>query len=224
MTYAYVSTAQQGSYTASGTTFSANFTYAAGESAAIMVNGATITQTLTGPISDGTNTYTLIAGPLAISGNTWYAYACINPTPGTYSVGGTWSASIADLVIERVGKYTGVSGLTGAGIIESFLGVVGVLTSSSFTPGAQPYALVGIMSNGFNISADTAAGTGIDRGVGGPGSGYQYNLQDQRVTNTSAQTTSWNDTSVTGNRVLVTFGLLESSGGGTQVLLGQACQ
>lgn len=162
-------------------------------------------------MSDGTNTYTKVGGIVGMGGNDYACFECINPVPGTYTVTVTWANAGADHWLFHLGRYSG-TGTRQAGALTDAVNPsttgTDALTSSSFTPTAQPALIAGICANSNNISV--TSGTGYTNRIDvAPGGGGHAQLEDKRVTSLSAITTTWTD-STTSSRALFTIGYNES--------------
>lgn len=166
-------------------------------------------------MSDGTNTYTKVGGIAGMSGNDMALFECISPTPGTYTVTVTWTNAGADHWLFHLGRYSGTATRQAGALTDTIaVSTVGTdaLTSTAFTPAAQPALIVGVCVNAFNISV--AAGTGYTNRIDvAPGGGGHAQLEDKRVTATSAVNTTWTDSTTTA-RALFTVGYNETGGGG----------
>lgn len=218
MAYAYLG-GSVGQFDSNGLAVSSKsgIVYSAGDTLSLWI---VMTDYLGGTVSmsDGTNTYTKVGGIVGLGGNDYACFECINPVPGTYTVTVTWANAGADHWIFHLGRYSGTStrqaGALADAVNPSILGA-DALTSSSFTPAAQPALIVGICSNSNAISV--TSGTGYTNRIDvSPGGGGHAQLEDKRVTTTAAITTTWTD-STTTSRALFTIGYNEPGGGATNV-------
>lgn len=212
-TYAFVPGSMQASEdAASGTQRTLSISYSEGESGVVLVSIEHATAGHT--ISDGTNTYDQIASTITYGGAARVAaYVCQNPKPGSYTLTSTWDTAGP---YRKLGfaKYQGLVGAQlSASFSESFNTVTGVdqLASTAVTPTAQPAGLIELAFNGYN--AILTAGTEFSgRGTMFSANGYVGQLEDRRLTATSAVSGKWTDASGFGGpRALFTIVVTEGN-------------
>lgn len=219
MAYSYVGSGSAGN-AASGTALSVAATFTGGEHVFVKTtrSGAS-TETIT----DGTNTYSLIAGSQVtdVAGDVQSIYECQSVAAGSVTIIQMLGTAQTFRGIQWI-SYSGLMG--GAAALGNLQvapgGGTDAATSGTFTPSGQPALLLGWIYDFDTFGLAIAAGTGFtsrdtypDESLANGGSSM---AADKRLTSTSSVAATFTVGSGGGD-TMITYAIfcLESTGGGT---------